>query len=211
MPKAVSAALTAPSTSSGVPRATAARVSSVEGFTTSNLRPERPGVHPPPMKSLSRSLEVMACSRSRCASLGEEIVRSKSRQPICARWSATPEPTMPAPIPTTLAATVDTYHASLFSPEHAGSAPFDGSARAEHLHGLLLVTRRYPVYADHFVYNDVLVAVQRLLKLVAHPATAVGRVGDALLYPLDDFDILQVHQVPEAHQLVKLFLRIGAI
>ena len=61
---------------------------------------------------------------------------------------------------------------------------------AEHPHGLL-VAGRYPVHADHLVYDDVLVAVQRLLELVAHPATAVGRVGDTFLHPLDDFDILQ--------------------
>jgi hypothetical protein len=62
--------------------------------------------------------------------------------------------------------------------------------RTEHPHGILPVARRYPVHADHLVYNDVLVAVQRLLELVAHSAAAVGRVGDAFLHPLNDLDVL---------------------
>ena len=44
--------------------------------------------------------------------------------------------------------------------------------------------------------------VQRLLEAVAHPAAGVGRVGDALLDPFDDFEVLPVDQVPEAFELV---------
>src|SRR5918997_1480498 len=104
-----------------------------------------------------------------------------------------------------------TYPPSRPSRELAGSGPFGGAGPAAHPHGLLLVARRDPVPADHFVYDDVLVAVQGLLELVAHPAAAVGRVGDAFLHSLDDLDVLQVHQVPEAHQLVELSLRVGVV
>src|SRR5262249_49089475 len=80
-----------------------------------------------------------------------------------------------------------------------------GLGRDEHGGHRVAVAGGHAVDADHPVDDHVLEAVQRLLEAVAHAAAGVGRVGDSLLDPFDDLEVLPVDQVPETFELVQAF------